>query len=385
MQQTTPDTPPRAARRRARKPLVSLVLPAYNEAAVLEQNLRTLCRYMEGLEDDYRWEMVIVNDGSTDDTGEIAEALALTRDNVQVLHHVSNFGLGQALKFGFNHCRGDYVVVMDVDLSYSPDHIEKMLTRLRETRAKMVLASPYVEGGTIAHVPPLRRFLSVGANHFLSYFARDRFRTLVRKGRLSTLTGMVRAYDGRFLRSLRPRAMSMEINPELVYKAMLLRGRIEEVPARLDWRLQAGPGPRRRSSMKILQQILSVLLSGFLFRPFMFFILPGLVLLAFAVYTNGWMLVHFFRHFAQLGHLAGLDRASGAVALAYAEFPHTFIVGGLALMLSIQLMSLGIVALQNKKYFEELFYLTSMLYRQGHDDAEDDLATAGPPARRTMP
>lgn len=351
------------------RPLVSLVLPAYNEAAVLGENLETLCRYMEGLEGEYRWEVVLVDDGSRDQTGEIADAAARRRDNIHVLHHRSNFGLGQALRFGFSHARGDYVVVMDVDLSYSPDHIGRLLERIRATGAKVVLASPYVEGGTIANVPWLRRTMSVGANWFLSFFARDRFRQLVARGRLSTLTGMVRAYDGRFLRALNLRSMSMDINPEAIYKSMLLRARIEEVPARLDWRVQAAAGGRRHSSMRLLQQMLSVLLSGFIFRPFMAYIIPGAALLVFATYTNVWMFIHFFRQYRILTQYSWfLDRASYAVAAAYAQFPHTFIVGLLSLMLSVQLLGLGMLAMQNKKYFEEMFYLVTMVYRQGLDE-----------------
>ncbi len=359
------------------KPLVSVVLPAYNEGAILEANFRTLSEYLKTLEDRYRFELVVVNDGSADDTGRIAERAAAGRSDVHVLHHPSNFGLGQALKFAFNHCRGDYVVVMDIDLSYSPDHIGRLLEKITETKAKVVLASPYVEGGTIANVPWPRWALSVSANWFLSLFARDRFRTLVPRGRLSTLTGMVRAYDGRFLRGLSPRSISMEINPELIYKTMLMRGRIEEIPARLDWRVQAGPKPRRKSSMKIVQHTLAVLLSGFIFRPFMFFILPGLAFLAFAAYCNVWMFIHFFRQFARLTQYGWvMDRASFALAGAFREFPHTFVVGLLALMLAIQLLGLGIMAMQNKKYFEELFYLGTTIYRGAREEAE---------ARGTLP
>lgn len=355
------------------RPLVSLVLPAYNEAAVLGPNLKTVCAYLEGLESQYRWEIVLVNDGSRDETGAIAEEAARHHANIHVLHHPSNFGLGQALRYGFSHTQGDYVVVMDIDLSYSPDHIGRLLQKIRETRAKVVLASPYVEGGTIANVPPLRRVFSVGANWFLSLFARDRYRQLVARGRLSTLTGMVRAYDGRFLRSLSLRSMSMEINPEAIYKSMMLRARIEEIPARLDWQLQTSGGVKRKSSMKVLQHMLSVVLSGFIFRPFMFFILPGAALFVFAAYTNIWMFIHFFRHFLRLTQYTWvMDRASYAVAEAYAQFPHTFIVGLLSLMLSIQLLGLGILAMQNKKYFEEIFYLTSMVYRQGMDLEDED-------------
>jgi glycosyltransferase involved in cell wall biosynthesis len=97
------------------KPLLSVVVPAYNEAAIVEKNLAALCHYMESLEDECRWEIVFVNDGSTDNTGELAEAFAEGRGNIQVLHHRVNFGLGQAIKFAFNHCRGEYIVTLDLD------------------------------------------------------------------------------------------------------------------------------------------------------------------------------------------------------------------------------------------------------------------------------
>src|SRR6266850_365501 len=342
------------------RPLVSVVVPAYNEAAIVEANLAVLCRYMESLEDEYRWEIVVINDGSSDRTGELVETFAQNRPNVRVLHHVVNFGLGQALKFAFNHCRGDYIVTMDADLSYAPDHIRGLLTKIRENRAKVVVASPYMPGGHISNVPWLRRMLSVWANRFLSATA---------KGGLSTLTSMVRVYDARFLRTLDLRSMGMEINPEVIYKAMLLRARIEEIPADLDWRLQNAAGPGRRSSMKVVRHTMSVLLSGFLFKPFMFFILPGVVLLAFSVYVNAWMFVHVVTQYQNFPQVAWfLDRASAAVAAAYHETPHTFFVGLTSLTLAIQFISLGILALQSKRYFEEIFHLGTTIYRSTRDD-----------------
>ena len=83
------------------KPLISLVVPAYNEAAIVEKNLSALCNYMESVESNYRWEMIVVNDGSSDETGKLAEAFAETRNNIQILHHPRNFGLGRALRSAF--------------------------------------------------------------------------------------------------------------------------------------------------------------------------------------------------------------------------------------------------------------------------------------------
>jgi glycosyltransferase involved in cell wall biosynthesis len=342
------------------RPLVTLVLPAYNEAAILEENLAAVQEYLRTLEQQYRFEILIINDGSADRTGEIAEAQRSRYDNVRVVHHPTNRGLGHGFRTGFAHARGDYVVTMDIDLSYSPDHIGALLEGLRRTGAQVVLASPYMKGGRISNVPWLRRVLSVWANRFLSLFAH---------GNLSTLTCMVRAHDGEFARGLVLRAVGMEVMPESIYKSMILRGRIAQIPAHLDWSRQIAAGPRRRSSMRILRHTFATLLSGFIFRPFMFLVLPGLLLLAFALWTNFWMVMHFVSAYAQLGPLEG-DRVGAAIAQAYQLYPHTFVVGLLSLMLAIQLLGLGILALQAKNYFEELFFLGSTIARRARREPE---------------
>lgn len=343
------------------KPLVSLIVPAYNEASIIERNLSRICDYMESLAGDYRWEIIVVNDGSKDETGELAEEFANTRDNVRVLHHIVNFGLGQALKFAFNHCRGDYIVTLDLDLSYSPDHIERLLTKIRETKAKIVVASPYMQGGKVSNVPWMRLHLSIWANRFLSATSH---------GDIATLTGLVRAYDGRFVRSLNLRAMSMDINPEVIFKARMLRARIEEIPAHLSWhntqksaRAKKSKKTARRSSMRILRQIWAVFFSGFIFRPVMFFFIPGLVLFFLSLYANLWVLIHCFMQYQKLAHLTQFPDPTAAVAAAFYAAPHTFIIGGITLILSIQLMSLGILAMQSKSYFEEIFYLGTAVYK----------------------
>lgn len=331
------------------KPLVSLLLPLFDEAEILEENLECILAYIARLEDEYRWEIVLVNDGSRDDTARIADALAKSHPNVRVYHHVVNFGLGQALKFGFSKCRGDFVITLDIDLSYSPEHIGALLDNWRETHAKLVLASPYMKGGRISKVPLGRRVLSVCANRFLSFFSHSN---------LSTLTCLTRGYDGAFVRSLNIRSMGMEVMPEIIYKAMVLRARIAQIPAHLDWGLQVSGGTKRRSSMRLFAHAFATVVSGFMIRPFLFFILPGFLLLAFALYVDFWMLVHFFEAYAELGPGTNF---SVAVAAAFRAYPHTFVVGLLSLMLSVQLISLGFLALQAKHYFEELFHMTTSL------------------------
>ncbi len=123
-------------------------------------------------------------------------------------------------------------------------------------------------------VPRLRSFLSKRANALL---------TLSAKGHLSTITGMARAYRRRFLQSLNLKSMDFEINTEIIYKAQLLRATIVEIPGHLDWSDQRAVGDLRKSSVRLVRGTTSQLFTSFLFRPFAFFILPGMVLLALAL------------------------------------------------------------------------------------------------------
>jgi glycosyltransferase involved in cell wall biosynthesis len=351
---------------------ISILTPAYNEAAILQEHLTLLCDYLQGLEAQYEWEIVVVNDGSRDETGILADTFAASHpsDRIRIVHHKINQGLGQALRTGFEQCKGDYVVVLDLDLSYSPDHIERLLHRIETTQSGMVVASPYMPGGSIANVPWVRKELSIWANRFLA---------VASKGSLATLTGMVRVYDAKLLRRLNLRSSGMEINPEVVYKALLLLEKVDEIPGHLHWRVggkkaassakQSSPkgvskSAKRKSSMKIARHIWDTVFSGFLFRPVMFFVMPSLLFLAMSVYANGWALTHCWNNYQAYIQRGEIPHISEAVALAFAQAPHTFFIGGVTLMLAIQLFSLGILSLQNKSYFEEMFYLNSAIYEK---------------------
>jgi glycosyltransferase involved in cell wall biosynthesis len=343
------------------KPLVTIVLPAFNEEAILRTSLERVRTALDSLQAEYATEILVVDDGSTDRTREVAEAFAAERGAVRVLHHMDNFRLGQTLRSAFHESRGDIIVTLDADLSYAPEIIGALLKRMRETRAKIVIASPYREGGAVLHVPPLRRLLSRWANRFLCRMAtRDRF-----SDKLTNITGMVRAYDGEFIRGLSLWAMDVDINAEIINKAKILRARIVEIPAVLDWGL-AKPGTRRRGPRRgdTRRSIVQSLVSGFLFRPFLFFIGPGLLLLILSLYPLLWTVLHTAKAYAATAAGQSLDfRLSEAVAAAFRLAPHAFIVGGIALLVAVQLLSLGLLALQKKRYFIELFTLGTLILR----------------------
>jgi glycosyltransferase involved in cell wall biosynthesis len=342
-------------------PSVSVIVPAYNESDVIVASLTRLVEHMDAVSDRFRWEIVVVNDGSTDGTGDLADAFASEHPAVRVLHHRVNFHLGQALRYAFNSTRSDYIAVIDCDLSYSPDHITRMLFAMQDSGARVVIASPYAKGGKTTAVPFGRRVMSRSANRMLSFAA---------GGGITTLTGMVRVYDGPFLRSLDLRAVDADINTEIVYKARILHARIIEIPAHLDWTFPETHGKRRPSAdLRVTRRTFSSVFSSFLFRPFWFFVVPGLVLLAIAAYGFGWVVWHIAQVWGDKGTF-GNSGFTAAVENAYRQAPHTFILTGITLVLALQLISLGVIAAQGKRYFEELFHLGSAVYRRVGGRAE---------------
>ncbi|MCA9070293.1 MAG: glycosyltransferase family 2 protein [Planctomycetaceae bacterium] len=104
---------------------VSLVLPVYNEVQVLEQLELAIRRVMQEL--DCRYEVIFVNDGSTDGSEQLLDELAEKHRPVRVVHLSRNFGHQAALQAGLSHSRGDATIVMDSDFQDDPTAISTFL------------------------------------------------------------------------------------------------------------------------------------------------------------------------------------------------------------------------------------------------------------------
>jgi len=334
----------------ANKPFVTIVAPCYNEEAILEANVNKIIAYMTERSSKYDWEILLINDGSKDKTPMIADELARKNANVRVIHHPVNLNLGHALQTGFRNAHGSIIVVLDIDLSYSEVYIEQMVDELIESSADIVVASPYMKGGKVTAVPFGRRIMSKWVNRFMRISAQDKYHTF---------TGMVRAYRTDFIRTLNLKTKDYEINPEIMYKAMILRARIVEIPAHLDWTEQNKFAGKRTSGMRIIRGFFSGIMSGFIFRPYIFFIGIGLILMLLSLYELVWLLHDTIAdlHIARLQQPTNDDPFSYSLYLQFRKNPQSFIVGGITFIAAIQFLSLGFLSLQSKRYFEELFHL----------------------------
>ena len=201
-----------------------LILPTYDEAeniaaivaaarAVLEQSAPGAHR------------ILVVDDGSPDGTGDIADALAAEHDDVEVLHRTTREGLGPAYLAGFAHALGhgaQFVMEMDADFSHDPADLARLLAAARD--ADLVLGSRYVAGGGVTDWGRIRRLVSRGG----SWYARVVLGLDVRD-----LTGGFKCFRREVLEAIdlptvRSRGYAFQV--ELTHRAVHAGFRVVELP-----------------------------------------------------------------------------------------------------------------------------------------------------------
>jgi glycosyltransferase involved in cell wall biosynthesis len=119
-------------------PTLSVVMPCLNEGSHLARSLADVSAVLDALALDY--EIVLVDDGSTDDTWDVLVRAAAVRANVRAFRLSRNFGKELAMAAGLEHARGAAVVVMDADLQHPPSLIPEMVRAWREERFDVVEA-----------------------------------------------------------------------------------------------------------------------------------------------------------------------------------------------------------------------------------------------------
>ncbi len=122
---------------------LSIVIPVFNEAATI----RDLVNCVDAVDPGAEKELVIVDDCSTDGTGDILRDLAAGHPAWRVLFHERNRGKGAALRTGFAVATGDVVIVQDADLEYDPHEYALLLRPIKEGRADVVYGSRFLGGG----------------------------------------------------------------------------------------------------------------------------------------------------------------------------------------------------------------------------------------------
>jgi len=145
---------------------LSLIIPAYNEEKKIPATLENISKFLA--QKEYTYEIIVVNDGSADNTHKVTEYFASTNKNVSILDNSKNEGKGASLKKGILASKGEYILFMDADYSTPIEEIDNMLSLLtQDSRYDFLIGSRYAEGANILRNEPLFRILLGRIYHYL--------------------------------------------------------------------------------------------------------------------------------------------------------------------------------------------------------------------------
>jgi len=222
---------------------LTVICPFYNEAALIEKNIHTMLNKLRTL--DLAWELIVVNDGSTDDSLALAEKVAVTEPKMKLLSYPANKGRGHALRTGIAAAVGKIIVTTEADLSWGENVVTDLYDAMqRWPSADIVVGSPNLPGGGYENIPWNRVLLSKLGNTIIRTFMLDV---------VTMNTGMTRAYRREVIQSLPLFEDRKEFHVEVILKGTALGLNFKEIPATLKWpeeRHTDGGGEKKKPKKK---------------------------------------------------------------------------------------------------------------------------------------
>lgn len=195
--------------------VLSIIIPVYNEAKTLLELLRRVraAALPEGIEK----EIILVDDASTDGTGEIADR----EEGIRVIRHIGNRGKGASVRDGLKQAKGDYVIIQDADLEYNPEEYAAVIKPLMEGTAEVVYGSRFLGG----EAKKVMFFSQYWSNRILTLFS-----NLMTGLRLTDMETCYKAMTGKVARMVAEKVTSERFGIEPEITALVKHYRVKEVP-----------------------------------------------------------------------------------------------------------------------------------------------------------
>jgi dolichol-phosphate mannosyltransferase len=155
------------------RPALSVIMPAYNEEAVIAATIGALCAALEAAAIAY--ELIVVDDASTDRTAEIVAGLAVSHPAIRPIHNPGPNGYGHAIRRGLAVYRGDAMVVVTSDGADAPKDVVAYAAKIAEGH-DCVFGQRFGPGSTVTGYPPLKRLANRLANRLIGWLAGSSYR-----------------------------------------------------------------------------------------------------------------------------------------------------------------------------------------------------------------
>jgi glycosyltransferase involved in cell wall biosynthesis len=326
-------------------PKISVAIPVFNEANVIENSLNEVIGVLEAEYQPGFFEILVIDDGSTDKTSKIVEELDTYGHQVRLIRHITNLGRGAAVRTAMANFFGEILIVLDADLSYSPKVIGDLLKPILTGSADLTLASPYSPGGSVRNVPIIRALISRLGNLIL----KNTF-----KSPRPTSTSIVRGYSSNLIQKLNLISQGKELNLEVLYKTELLQFRIVDVPAILSWpdhRRKRAKNKGTKNYLSLAPIIRSHLLFQFFTRPGIVFGFP--IIASFATFLFGVFLL-FSSFWTRI-----LNSEQNPIRQTLIDGLLTLTVTGFSFVTGLLFTVIFFLVVQGKLYFEEMYVLLS--------------------------
>jgi glycosyltransferase involved in cell wall biosynthesis len=204
-------------------PLISIVVPVYNEARTVAEVIQRLI----AIDLPAPREILVVNDGSTDGTREVLDQLT-ERPELRIIHAEKNGGKGSAIRIGFAKATGTIVAIQDADLELDPAQLAELTQPILDGRSRVVYGSRFLAGR------PDAPWLSIFANQVLTGVT-----NLLFGGRLTDMETCYKVMERDIAQSLKLESNRFDIEPEITAKLLRAGHSILELPIRFEARSRA--------------------------------------------------------------------------------------------------------------------------------------------------